>query len=366
MRSIRRNIEKNKIKQRKFNKKLNRIVFSFGFSTAMAFMINGSAFADVTFPQAAQLDANVTTNVNGDTFQIKHGAGSVFDNSWNSFDVPTAKTVDFNFSQNGQVSINRVVGNQASQILGRITESGASGKVFLINPHGVLFGKDSSVNLGSFAVSTANLTSANFEKGIYKFEQGNIPASIVNAGNIKVSDEGFIALMAPVVKNEGTIEAKQGTIGLVSGNKYTLTTGSGQDVSIKVDDALSKNLVDTNEVTLISNKGTVKADGGSVIISSKAMDDVIQNAVNNEGLISANSVSESNGQIVLGNINIDTNKNNILDGTIEASGAKGGNININAGSIAFNGILATTGLTQTFLILLSRYLLMTRPSALAI
>lgn len=360
MRKIRRNIEKKKNKQQS---KMNKAVLTLGLSAVMAFMVSNSACAEIGLPQASQLDTNVTTKVNGDTFQIQHGSGQLFNNNWNTFDVPSAKTVDFNFSQSGQVSVNRVVGNQVSQILGKITESGSAGKVFLLNPHGIMFGKDSSVNLGSFTASTADLTSADFEKGIYKFEQGSIPSSIINEGTIKVSDEGFVALMAPVLKNTGTIEAQQGTIGLVSGNKYTLTTGSGQDVSIKVDEALSNSLVDSKEVTLINNSGTIKADGGSIILSSKAMDDVIQNAVNNEGIISANSVTETNGQIILGNINIDTDKsvwNNeniqaaggnirinsgslVNNATIDASSTKGGNININAASMTLDGKILAKG-----------------------
>jgi filamentous hemagglutinin family protein len=272
MRNIKRNIKKNKRKQDKLNRKLQRAFLAVGLGAFIILSVNSVVFADIVLPQAAQLDPNVTTNVNDNTFQIQHAGAQnqVFNNNWNTFDVPTAKTVDFNFSQNGQVSVNKVVGNQASQILGKITESGSNGKVFLINPSGILFDRNSSVNLGSFTVSTANLTFADAEKGIYKFEQqGSSLASIVNNGNITVSNNGFVAFMAPVVKNNGTITAPQGTIALISGNKYTLTTGSGQDVSIKIDEALSENLVDSKEVTLLSNSGNLKADGGSVIIPQK-------------------------------------------------------------------------------------------------
>ena len=315
--------------------------------TTLLISLSSKALADVSFPQASQLDPNVTTNLNGNTFQIQHGNGQIFNNSWNSFDVPNGSTVNFNFSQNGQVSVNRVIGNQASQIFGNLTESGAAGKVFLINPNGILFGRDSSVNLGAFTVSTANMTYMDPVNNIYKFEQGNIPASIINEGRIIISNEGFVALMAPVIKNTGTIEAPSGTIALVSGNKYTLTTANGQDISINVDEKLSQNLVNSNEINLISNSGTLKADGGSIIISSKAMDDIVQNAVNNTGIISANTITETNGDIVLGNININADQKIITEGSIQANGIHGGNINIKSGKEALiKGSVSAEGTTS--------------------
>ncbi len=330
MRSLKRNRIK---KQKKIVNRLNKIFLSLTMATA--FSACTPSYANVNFPDAANLGNNVTVGTDGNTYQIKHGSGKVFENDWNSFNSPSGKTIDFNFSQNGQVSINRVLGNQVSQILGKLTESGAGGNVFLINPHGILFGENASVNLGAFTATTANITSYDLEKGIYKFEQGNIPASIINKGNITISDSGFISLMAPVVKNLGTIQAKSGTIALVSGNKYTLTIANGQDVSINIDKGLSQDLINSEEIALISNNGTIKAGGGSVVLSAKAMENVIQNAVNNDGVISANSVSEVNGNLIFGNVKIDGGDHSlVLNNQIEA---KGGTVDINGGYTIING-----------------------------
>ena len=54
----------------------------------------------------------------------------------------------------------------------------------------------------------------------------NIPgrpdASIVNLGRITATSGGFAALVAPGVRNSGTITATLGTAALASGNGFTL------------------------------------------------------------------------------------------------------------------------------------------------
>ena len=59
--------------------------------------------------------------------------------------------------------------------------------------------------------------------GHYNFTiPGNPNASIVNLGTITAQTGGFAALVAPGVRNTGTITAKLGTIALASGNAFTL------------------------------------------------------------------------------------------------------------------------------------------------
>ena len=55
-----------------------------------------------------------------------------------------------------------MVGNDPSAIHGNLS---ANGTVFLINPHGILFGRGSNVNVGGLVASTLNLSDDDFRAG---------------------------------------------------------------------------------------------------------------------------------------------------------------------------------------------------------
>jgi filamentous hemagglutinin family protein len=90
----------------------------------------------------------------------KQAGGNLF-HSFGLFNVPTAGSTTFAGPGAGspQVSnvISRVSGAQASSIDGRLASSIQGANLFLINPRGILFGPNASLDLtGSFHASTAN------------------------------------------------------------------------------------------------------------------------------------------------------------------------------------------------------------------
>ena len=94
------------------------------------------------------------------------GAGAVGQVDYQNFSVGANQHVNFGFSDMSQTIINRVLGGQASQILGKMTNSCAdgvcdsfaqTGKVVLINPAGVMFGAGSMVDLNSLTTSTFDI-----------------------------------------------------------------------------------------------------------------------------------------------------------------------------------------------------------------
>mgnify|MGYP004715660575 CR=1 FL=1 len=111
-------------------------------------------------------DLNITSGKAGDVGQI----------DFKNFNVGKGEHLNYGFSNVSQTMINRVLGGNESQILGKITNSCINGgscssyattsKVILINPAGVMFGQGSTVDLNSFTVSTFDFNGAKNLKGM--------------------------------------------------------------------------------------------------------------------------------------------------------------------------------------------------------
>lgn len=224
-----------------------------------------------------------------------NGAGNLIINqtspnatlNWQSFSVGTAESVKFVQPNSNSVAINRVLGSDPSRILGSLF---ANGKVFLVNPNGILFGKDASVNVGGLVASTLDLTDADFLAGRYRFD-GSGKGEVSNLGNIHAADGGYVVLLGNKAGNEGTITAKLGTVSLAAGSAMTLGVAADGLLHVTIDKAALN--------ALASNGGLVQADGGAVFISAKARDALLSTVVNNTGIVQANSVGYRNGRVLL-------------------------------------------------------------------
>jgi hypothetical protein len=85
---------------------------------------------------------------------------------WNQFNVGSDARVNFNQPSASSVTLNRVVGGDPSQIMGRIN---ATGQVFLVNPGGVIFGPKSQVDVGGLVVTTMGISNDDFMAGKTSF-----------------------------------------------------------------------------------------------------------------------------------------------------------------------------------------------------
>jgi filamentous hemagglutinin family protein len=247
--------------------------------------------------------------------------------NWQGFNVGANESVRFNQPSSSAITLNRVIGADGSRIMGNLS---ANGRVFLINPNGILFGAGSQVNVGGMVASTLGMTDANFLAGNYRFT-GNSAASISNQGNIATNiDGGYIALLGANVSNTGVITARLGTVALAAGNGLTLDVAGDRLLNINVDQGAIN--------ALVSNGHLIMADGGQVLMTARGASNLLSNAVNNTGLIQAQSINNSNGSIVLsagpdaGVVNVGGS----LDASGTATGQTGGLVHLLGGTINLN------------------------------
>ncbi|MDP3412015.1 MAG: filamentous hemagglutinin N-terminal domain-containing protein, partial [Polaromonas sp.] len=208
-------------------------------------------------------------------------------------------------------ALNRVLGADPSSIMGTLS---ANGRVFLLNPNGVLFGSGAQVNVGGLVASTMSLSDAKFMSGDYSFtDAGN--GSVVNQGNITAADGGYVALMGKSVSNQGVISARLGSVVLAAGNAVTMDVAG--------DGLLNVSVAQGAVNALVENGGLIRADGGKVLLTAQAAGDLLKTAVNNTGVIQAQTIGNRNGTILLlGDMQSGTMN---VSGTLDASAPNGGN-----------------------------------------
>ncbi|MCZ8406647.1 filamentous hemagglutinin N-terminal domain-containing protein [Achromobacter dolens] len=284
-------------------------------------LVSGGAHANPTGGNVVAGGATINDRGNG-TLDINQSTGKAIIN-WKGFSIGANETVNFRQPGSNSVTLNRVVGNDPSAIFGRLN---ANGNVILVNPNGVLFGKGARVDVGGLVATTANISDKDFLAGKYKFDQPSSKANamIVNEGTISIKDSGLAVLVAPAVRNSGVIEAKLGRVALAGAKTVTVDFHGDGLLSFDATSAVSELPKDADGKpvsALVANNGVIRADGGTVLMTARAVKGVIDNVVNTDGIVSAKAVGTQNGKIVLsggdaGTVNV--------AGTVEATGVNAG------------------------------------------
>uniref|UniRef100_UPI003A968C58 two-partner secretion domain-containing protein n=1 Tax=Pseudomonas sp. TaxID=306 RepID=UPI003A968C58 len=316
-----------------------------GAVVAASLVLAGSAFA-ADLPTGGQVVSGngSISQPNGQQMVIDQASNKLAID-WQSFDIGSGNKVTFNQPGTDSIALNRVLGADGSKIMGQLD---ANGRVFIINPNGVLFGASAQVNVGGLVASTLDLSVSDFEAGHYAFKGDGSNASIINNGRITAADGGSVALLGGTVSNNGVIIANQGTVALAAGNVVTLDFAGDGLLNVQVDEAVKD--------ALVENRQLIQADGGNVILTASAADALLQTVVNNDGVIQARTLGEKEGRIVLlGDFDGGTVQ---VAGTLDASAPDGGNggfidtsgahVQIAEGTTVTTK--ATTGQTGTWLI----------------
>ncbi|WP_083633171.1 filamentous hemagglutinin N-terminal domain-containing protein [Bradyrhizobium sp. NAS96.2] len=214
--------------------------------------------------------------------------------NWQSFNVGSQTTLNFNQQAGSWTALNRVVGNTGpSQILGRIT---APGQVLVINQNGIIFGGASQINVGSLIASSANIADNQFlNNGIYSTTTGS-GANIVyapsftgaggkivvesgalittNAPSSTTAGGGFVLLMGTEVNNAGAITTPKGQTQFVAGDDFVLRAGFGTNAnqnSTTRGNEIAPMLRSGSASGTVTNTGLVLAQQGDITLAGHAV-----------------------------------------------------------------------------------------------
>ncbi|MGD1951639.1 MAG: CHAT domain-containing protein [Leptolyngbyaceae cyanobacterium] len=155
--------------------------------------------------------------------------GTLLFHSFEQFDLERGDSAEFQVAPGVDAVFSRIVNGIPSNIDGSIALSGGVADVYLINPAGVLFGTNASIDLaGDFTVVTAERL--DFDQGYFGLSghpdsvRGNIlrfefnpdsVGTIINSGNLKVDDDRSLSLLGHSVTNQGTSSGGRVTLAAV-------------------------------------------------------------------------------------------------------------------------------------------------------
>jgi filamentous hemagglutinin family protein len=263
---------------------------------------------------------------------------------WGQFNIGANEQVQFIQPSADAAALNRVVGADPSHILGRLS---ANGQLFLINPNGILFGKNAVLDVSGLVATTFDIDNTDFMGSRYHFSQVGVAASVINQGTIVVDENGFVLLAASGVSNEGMIVAQMGTVALGSGERFSIDFSGDGLVHFSVDVsalAHSTTLDGTPLSSVVSNSGLINAAGGHVMMTARGSTEIFSSVINQSGIIQANSMVNRGGVIKL----LASDRGGVVNsGTLNVSGVEAGaapgSIAIVGQSVVHSGVIMARG-----------------------
>ena len=297
-------------------------------------------------------NTNVDLNV-GNPNQLNITGGQLSGDSQNlfhsfqQFGLNSGQIANFVSNPNIHNILGRVVGGDPSVINGLIQVTGGQSNLFLMNPAGIIFGTNASLNVpASFTATTAtgigfgnkwfNATGVNNYAALvgtpnqFAFSTSQ-PGAIVNAANLD-NPNGDLMLLGGTVASTGQLNAKptdgfdspnqggQITVAAIPGTSFVRITPNGQLLSLEVQPLATASTMPAdwtlpiqslpelltggsggNATGLtVNSQGQVELTGSNVLLGNG---DVVVNKIDKDSFMHGGSVTMSApGNIITGDI----------------------------------------------------------------
>jgi len=289
---------------------------------------------------------------NGESLDISGGMlsgdGSNLFHHFDKFGLSQEQTANFLSNPEIRNILAGVVGGEASLINGLIQVTGGNSNLFLMNPAGIVFGTQASLDVpGAFAATTAS--SIGFDGGQFNAVGDNNyqalmgdptnfsfameqPGSIINAGDLAVGEGQSLTVVAGQVINTGTFSAPGGTISVASvpGTSQVVINQENMALGLKLDVAD----LDDNGVGNISPASLGQlVTGGDIVPATEIQVDEqgqVWLAASNQPIPTETGTTIVSGSIDTassetgGTVHILGQRVGLVDAQIDASGSNGG------------------------------------------
>jgi filamentous hemagglutinin family protein len=319
------------MKMRIVSLSLASFVFTLGIRVCLANPTGGTVVGG---------DGNGTINGSGTPVTTINQRGNRIIINWTDFSIGAGEVTRFVQPSSTSWALNRIISGNPSMIYGTLQ---ANGHVMVLNQNGILVGAGGKIDTKGFVASTLDLRDSAFMKGGTLTLSGNSTASVRNEGTIQALG-GDVFLIGNTVENSGTISAPQGTVGLAAGSSVKLVQAGNERISVLAGNANGAAANGVHNVgTVEGASAELKAAGGNIYAL----------AINNEGVVRANSIVNQGGHVYLrasgGNIQnsgtISANKADGSGGTVILDGghnADNASTVVNSGTIEARGDAAGT------------------------
>jgi filamentous hemagglutinin family protein len=251
-----------------------------------------SSVVTPTSPQADRIDGGAIRGAN------------VF-HSFSKFDIGEGREAYFANPSGIENILSRVTGNDASRIFGKLGVLG-NANLFLINPNGIIFGRNASLDVrGSFVGTTANAIGFG-NQGFFSATNPNTPALLT----VNPSAFFFNQIAAAPIQNNSVATAGTAPVG---GNASGLRVSDGKSLLLLGGD-------------IQINGGRLRAYGGRVELGGLASPGTVRLQVdgNNLSLSFPDNVTRANVSLTNG-------------ASIRVEAAGGGSIAVNARNLDILG-----------------------------
>lgn len=356
------------------------LTFALAALTALPLLGSWGGKTAIAQPVPAADGTGTVVTPNGNQFNIGGGTlstdGQNLFHSFSQFGLTQGQIANFLANPQLQNILGRISGNSPSFIDGRLQISGGSPNLFLLNPAGIVFGANASLNV-SAAFTATTATAIGFGCGAggsctgwfnatgpiaaspltgtpngFAFATSQ-PGAIVNAGNLAVTAGRSLTLLGGTVVNTGQLTAPDGQVILagVPGETFVRLSQPGNVLSLEFQ-PLSPNaaiarpnspaptlseLLTGGNVTSATGL-TVNPDGTVTLTSAKATIPTRPGTAIASGQI--NTAGTTGGTIaVLGD------RVGVVDATITATGTTGGGSVFLGGDYQGQGTLPTANRT---------------------
>lgn len=258
----------------------------------LAACLKGTAIANPQNPHVVHGDVSFQ-NLSNAALQITASDKAII--NWETFSIDATELTKFLQPSSQSTVLNRVQGSIPTSIMGTLE---ANGKIYLINPSGILVGPNGMVDTAGALFSTLELNDADFLAGGDITFLGDSQSSLINLGKISAQD-GDVILLARHIQNEGSISTPNGDCLIGAGREIFLQTGGKDKLLIRLQS------VEEKSGTGIDQSGQIEALRSEI----KADGNLYAFAVKHTGKIDATRVASYGGEIYLlgenGNVDID-------------------------------------------------------------